>query len=494
MFIQDDSMLKFGVTPLDNIFILDYLPAAKGDYVKVYLYALFLSRHPKEDMSIREMAQDLSMTESEVDSALRYWERRHLIVRLSDNPPSYRFASPVQLYATGAQNLEADGPFVAFSEDVYALFGDRRKVTPSEIALAYEWVQDLKLPQETVLMLLAHSIATRGVQFSFKSAEADAIRMHEAGALTAEDAEAFFAHTRKVHEGTRAVLRRLGKRRQPSQDELDLYRKWMDEWHYAPDAILEACSETTKGEPTMAYLDGILNGIRTRAAKAGMKAESKEDMLRQLQSDKGDMSAVQKFALALGVKTSPAALLPTYQRLCSTHAPELVLLAAEQTKHAQRGVDAVEQYLEIYRKNNLTTREAAEAYIQDVRESNKALYRIFEACGHKNNPTAPDRALYKKWRSMGFTEEMMLLAAEQAVTAESKPPYIDKVLEAWHAAGVTDPAQVAARKGARKPATAAGNRPGKQVGAQQYTQREYTESELDSQLTDDILKEAKGNG
>ena len=48
-------MLKFGVTPLDNIFILDYLPAAKGDYVKVYLYALFLSQHPKEDMSLRRI-------------------------------------------------------------------------------------------------------------------------------------------------------------------------------------------------------------------------------------------------------------------------------------------------------------------------------------------------------------------------------------------------------------------------------------------------------
>lgn len=494
MFIQDDSMLKFGVTPLDNIFILDYLPAAKGDYVKVYLYALFLSQHPKEEMSIAEMAQDLSMTESEVDGALRYWERRRLIARVSDNPPVYRMISPLQLYATGAQNLEADGPFVAFSEDVYALFGDRRKVTPAEIALAYEWVQDMGLPQETVLMLLAHSIATRGVQFSFKSAQAEAARMCAAGALTAEDAEAFFAHTRKVHDGTRAVLRRLGKRRQPSQDEMDLYRKWMDEWKYAPEAILEACSETTKGEPTMAYLDGILNGIRTRAAKAGTKAESKEDMLRQLQSDKGDMAAVQKFALALGVKTPPSALLSTYQRLCSEHNPELVLLAAEQSKLAQRGVDAVEQYLEIYRKNNLTTRREAEAYIHEVREANKALYRIFEACGHKSAPTAPDRALYKKWRAMGFTEEMMLLAAAQAVSAESKPPYIDKVLEAWHAAGVTDPAQVAARKNVRKPAAQAAAKPGKQVGAQQYTQREYTESELDSQLTNDILKEAKGNG
>lgn len=494
MFIQDDSMLKFGITPLDNIFILDYLPAAKGDYVKVYLYALFLSQHPKEDLTLSELAQDLSMTESEVDSALRYWERRRLITRESDHPLVYRLISPMQLYATGAQNLEADGPFVAFSEDVYALFGDRRKVTPAEIARAYEWVQDLQLPQETVLMLLAHSIATRGVQFSFKSAEADAIRMHEAGALTAEDAEAFFAHTRKVHDGTRAVLRRLGKRRQPSQDEMDLYRKWMDEWKYAPEAILEACSETTKGEPTMAYLDGILNGIRTRAAKAGVKAESKEDMLRQLQSDKGDMSAVQKFVQALGVKTSPAALLLPYQRLCETYEPDLVLFAAEQARGKDAPLDTVEDYLQKYHRHGLTTRKEAEASVRELREINRILYRIFEACGHKSAPTAPDRVLYKKWRAMGFSEEMLLLAAAQAVSAESKPPYIDKVLEAWHAAGVTDPAQVAARKSTRKPAAQGAAKPGKQVGAQQYTQREYTESELDSQLTDDILKEAKGNG
>jgi len=153
----------------------------------------------------------------------------------------------------------------------------------------------------------------------------------------------------------------------------------------------------------------------------------------------------------------------------------------------------LEQYLEIYRKNNLTTRPEAERYIQDVRETNKALYRVFEACGHKAAPTAPDRALFKKWRGMGFSEEMIILAASQATAAESKPPYIDKVLLAWHEAGVTDPAQVSARKTARRPAANAA-RPGKQVGAQQYTQRDYTESELDSRLTDDILKEAKGNG
>ena len=47
MFEQDESMLRFGVTPVENLFIQEYLPAARGDYVKVYLYALYTSAHPK---------------------------------------------------------------------------------------------------------------------------------------------------------------------------------------------------------------------------------------------------------------------------------------------------------------------------------------------------------------------------------------------------------------------------------------------------------------
>lgn len=492
MFHQDESMLRYGVTALDNLFLTDYLPSARGDYVKVYLYVLFLSNHPREGMSMAELANDLSLPVSEVENALRYWERRRLVSRVSDNPPAYRVYSAAQLAAQGKLVMEVDNDFVAFSEDVYTLFGERRKISPAEIALAYDWVLDLGLPQETVLMLLAHSIATRGVQFSFKAAQADAARMRDAGALTAEDAEAFFAHNKLVHDGTRAVLRRLGKRRQPSQDEMNLYMKWLDEWKYAPEAILEACSETTKGEPTLAYLDGILNGIRTRAAKAGTAANTGADMRRRIAADKDEMSAVRKFAQALGVKSSPEVLKTTYQRLCGDSAPELVLLAAEQAGLAKGDLQIAEKFLNVFRQQGITSRRDAEMYLQDIRETNRLLYRVFEACGHSGKPGSADRTLYKKWQALGFTEEMILLAAAQAVHAESKPPYIDKVLEAWKEAGVTDPAQVAVRKTVSRPAPA---RSGKQVGAQQYTQREYTESELDAQLTNDILEEAsKYNG
>ena len=490
MFNQDESMLRYGAMALDNLFIMDYLPSARGDYVKVYLYALFLSQHPREGMSVAEMANDLSMAQSEVENALRYWERRRLVSRVSDNPPAYRVFSVSQLAATGKLAMEVDNDFVAFSEDVYTLFGDRRKVSPADIALAYDWVLDLKLPQETVLMLLAHSIATRGVQFSFKSVAADAEHMCQAGAFSAEDAEAFFAHSRKVHDGTRAVLRRLGKRRQPSQDEMTLYTKWVEEWKYTPEAILEACRETTKGEPTFAYLDGILNGIRTRAAKAGAAPSTSKDLLQQLDSEKAELADVRRFAKALGLAGNPDALKTTSQRLCQTFSPDLVLLAAEQTYLSRGNMETVERYLTTFERQGITSRRDAEAYIRDFRETNKLLYRVFEACGHDGKPTKSDRTLYKKWQAMGFNEEMILLAASQSTHAENKPPYIDKVLEAWHAAGVSDPAQVAARKPAPR---AAAQKPVRQVSAQQYTQREYTEAELANELTNELLEEARNN-
>ena len=39
-FSFDDQFTMFDVTPVDNQFILEQLPGARGDYVKVYLYGL----------------------------------------------------------------------------------------------------------------------------------------------------------------------------------------------------------------------------------------------------------------------------------------------------------------------------------------------------------------------------------------------------------------------------------------------------------------------
>ena len=51
MFGFDERYAMFDITPVENQFILEYLPEAKGDYVKVYLYGLMRCYHPEEDMT-----------------------------------------------------------------------------------------------------------------------------------------------------------------------------------------------------------------------------------------------------------------------------------------------------------------------------------------------------------------------------------------------------------------------------------------------------------
>ena len=473
MFKHDEDALRYGALPLDNLFLREYMPGAKGDYVKVYLYGLYLCQHPQEDMSVSALAQELDMTPAAVEAALRYWERRRLVRRLSDSPPEYAFRTALQAALSGEASLEADADFVAFSEDVYALFGERRKVRPADIALCWEWVQDMNLPQETVMMLLSHMIATRGVQFSFRAAQAEAARMGEAGVASAEDAEAYFTHSRAVQDGARAILRQMGKHRAPSQPEMDLYRKWTDEWGYTPDAILAACDETTKGNPTFAYLDGILKGIRQRGEQRGAAPRTAAELTDSMQAESAERQAAAAFARAIGSQNADM-VRPVYLRLVQTYDPAVMQLAAEEIGRAGGGLEQVERALEKLFSLGVRTPEDAKEYFADVHRLNQAILPLFEASGQSGRPTAADRTLYKKWRSWGFSQEMLLLAAAQSRGAARKMPYMDKILESWRAAGVTTPDQAAAHKPAA----------GKQVSAQQYSQRQYTEEELEKRITD----------
>ncbi len=484
MFERDASAHAFGVTAVENLFIQEYLPAAKGDYVKVYLWGVYQSHQASEDYGVPAMAKDLSMSVSEVEGALRYWERRGLVSRISDNPPVYRFYAVWQRALSQNHTSAADESYVDFAESVYAAFGDRRKVRPSEIALAYEWVQDVQLPAEVVLMLINHLIAIRGVNFSFKLAEPFAVTMKDEGITTADEADAYLRHDQAVHEGVKAVLRQFGKRRLATEDELALYKKWVDEWHYKPDAIIQACSETTKGDPSFAYLDAILKGLMSRKATPGSRSATQ--VQQQMAQEKDELKQVYALFDKLGVRLTPEAAKRLYGELTVLLPHDVLLMAAEDCARAGGKVDTLQRMAESWKEKGLTNVTAVQEHLQRMLAANRQLFQLFEACGHTGRPTAADRTLYEKWCAQGMSAELMLFAAEQARAAQgSKIAYLDKVLAAWHEAGITDISQAKAQKPA--PRKAAG---GKMVSAQQYTQRQYSQEELLA-VSDDLMQEAR---
>lgn len=485
MFELDPDAKIYGVTAIENRFLTDYLPAAKGEYVKVYLWGLYACGQKGPDYSLADMADEIEMDVPEIEAALRYWERRGLVSHLSDNPPRYRFFSPSQRQQAPARELDVDVEYVAFAESVYAAFGDRRKLKNSEILLAWEWVKDYNLPPEAVLMLLHHCIAVERINFSFrKKAEPLAIRMHEAGIRSMDDAEGFLQHNLAVHDGTQRVLSRMGKRRLPSDDELALYEKWLDQWKFSAQDILDACAETTGGDPSFKYLDSILARLRR-------EADGSVPLRQQLSREEQEKACAREMMQHLGISLDTPALLRLYRQCLEMQPHAVILLAADEcVRTREKGrAESLLSLLHAWQSRGMTTEDDVQKYLALVREENLALRELFERSGHEARPTAADRAQYETWKSWGYDRELLLLAAEQSRVAQgSKMAYMAKVLEMWHEAGITDISQARARK---RPDNAGPARSqGKTVTAQQYTQRDYTEEELDT-VSADLIEEAK---
>lgn len=469
MFGFDDGYAMFDMTPVDNQFIQEYLPHADGDAVRVYLYGLMRCYHPEEGMLPAQMARDLNMKEEDVLRAYRYWEKNGLVRRIGDNPPRWRYVSLRKSALEGTVSI--DPGYESFTEDLYRAFGDQRQLHGSEIQTCYEWVEELHLSPETVIMLLRHMMGIRGKNFSIRSAEKLAMQMADEGFTSEEDAVEFLSRDQEIWDGTRKVLRRLGKRNAPSEDQVAMYRKWVREWGFTPGAIEAACGETAKGDPNMGYLDGILNRLRTRAGE-GEKLDRGA-----LEQDREKADRIRKVLSALGSGSVSEPMVEWFDELAKSYTDDMILLAARECGKNAGNPEDVKRMLESWRKKGITTGAEAEQYIAEFRARSGLLRELRGKWGLSGRMGEADRKLLGEWEDLGFDREMILHCADFAAGTERPMAYLDKLLRAYAEKGIRTIEAADRERESHQEEMKKNRGTGRQntLPAQQYEQRDYSE-------------------
>ena len=476
MFGFDEQYAYYGVTPVDNQFILEYLPTATGDAVRVYLYGLMQCHHPQQSMTITQMARELSLSEEAVLTAYRHWERKGLVRRIADHPPAFRYVNIHQMTLTGGA-VPVDQEYENFAAAVYGLFGNERRLHGAEMSRCYEWVEEMGLPAEVVLYLIREMIAQHGQNVAIKTIEKRAAMLAEENVESVEDAEVILSRDKAVWDGSRAVIRRFGKRRYPSEDEQAMYRTWHVDWGFSQEDILAACAETVKGEPNFSYLGGILSRLR-----AEQKVKGVDSVLRQEQDAAAPLKALLK-VMRLPNVTANEGTLAVYNDMRALYPDNIILMAGKECARHGADFDGVMTTLKIWKRNGLETAEDVAAYMKQVDHMNDHLLALYDALGVKVKPNAADRRLLQQWMTgYGYDLEFMLACAPWAMGKEKPMAYLHTLLTRFHDKGVTT--LEAARQEREsylqtlqsKPEKPAA-RPGKTVEQQQYTQREYAHTE-----------------
>lgn len=463
-----EGAAMFDSTPIENLFLLEYLPVAPEAFLRVYLYARVLALHPELGGDVKEMADALRMDEDTVYDAFAYWEQQGLARRLSDRPPTYELISPRAEGMAASNPMERDYyAYRDFNASLQALFGSKM-IESHEYRLANDWLNVLGYDQAAALRLVEYGMATSHAKDPspvsvFKRMGKLAAAWADQGCRTLEDVERAIAEEEGIQSIARAVLKQFSLNRKPTMPELECVKRWKNAWGYTQEQIVAACDETRNAQkPSFGYLDTILKNRRD-ADEAYW--EDAAGALRELE----------------GPQAQPTPdVLKRYAALRRRgFEKETVALAAVQChRKKKRSFDDLEWMLDQWADSGVFTESAARSYIEDMSQKRRQVRAFLERNGLESKTRLEDIDLYCGWQGK-YDPALIDCAAECAKGSKGSGSFMERVdeqLKAWQAAGVKSVEEARAHREANRGRGAVGA-PAKNP-ALDYAQRDYKDEDF----------------
>lgn len=347
--------LPLETTPVDNLFILEYMPAANGPQLSVYLYGLMMCRYPA--FSEQPIADALGLTEEEVLQAFAYWQREGLLRILCADPLEVEYVAPSQ---RAVQPMIVPGKYHQLIQAAQQLFAPRA-LRATELRRLYDWVEVYSFEESAVLELISHCLNRKGPRVSMTYMDAVARAWADAGVHTAEDAKAQAAAHEEMTGGAAMILKRWNKSRRPTVDELELYEKWTKGWGFTSEAILAACPAVTRAErPSFKYLDGILE----RLYREGTTESSAVARLLDTEDESADLARKVFSRMGMGRAARPLERAQLSGYLEAGLPMDVLLFAAEQAVGKERAFGYLKTLLKEFLEGGVNTPAAAQTHME----------------------------------------------------------------------------------------------------------------------------------
>lgn len=451
-------------TAVDNQFISKYMLPAPGDYVKVYLYLLWMYNQGN-GRETQDVVKALGVQDELFMEAVDYWEKRGLLQAEKSDGLKVHF-----LDASAAR--EGTLPvyhYGEFNARIAAIMAPR-EVKGTELAKMYDWIEVYGIEQGAVLLLVKYCLDTAGPKTSINYMHKMAKTWSEQGIFTAEKAKEALALDTMIHSDARHILKHIGIFRLPSKDELELVEKWRKEWGFTLDAILATCREMTRVQkPNFNYLDKVLK-TNYEAGRTSAKAVMEHTVQRDTsQQQLGEVL----FHLGSRAAVTPA-LVQTYKQWLEQGFDYQAILSAADScaKQGRSSVAYLAGKIEMYYNQGLLSAQDIEKFQQQEKLLDEDIKIVFERLGLDSKIEPFHRNSYLKWKKMGMPFEVILLSAEFSSLAKNKFANMDRLLTAWNDASVRTVAKAKAYQEQAK------KQSGNEKPKFDYSQREYSEEEL----------------
>jgi len=266
---------KFDFTPISNIFIDNYMPKARGEFVKVYLLTLKYCMSGELGVNSSMLASILHLLESDIMNAWNYWNDEGVIKftpidKMSNFNIEFMDLKEDVIPVSNEINLleELNNSSVkGMLQEIGKLLA--RPLSPKEISTYISWQKDFTFLPEMILLVIQYCI-TKG-KTDYRYIEKVALAWFDANIKTIEDAQTYIKRHEDKWVKYRRILNYLGiKDGEIMKPQEDMLEKWVSLYNFPLEVILKACDICSErlNRADFKYIDGILSswykdGIKT---------------------------------------------------------------------------------------------------------------------------------------------------------------------------------------------------------------------------------------
>ena len=287
----------FSTIPVPDVFFTEYLSMANGNYVKVYLYMLFLSKYGK-DIKINDLAKSLSIDFKTIQEAIKFWEDLGVLTKKTNGYvlndlqeiELHKLYSP-KLTASPEEALKIEkNQYRAKAIDTINTLYFQGVMSPSWYTDITMWFDKYKFDEQVMLALFKYCFDRSAMHRNYIQTVANA--WYQSNIKTFNDLDIYYRKQEKLINMEKKIAKKLGFSRQLTEYEKAFIEKWVVEYNYDLPIIEIALKRTTsKSNPNFDYINKLLSDWNERNLRT---PESVENFLQSMKQKQKDIKELNK--------------------------------------------------------------------------------------------------------------------------------------------------------------------------------------------------------
>ena len=277
---QNDKQLLFSETQVPDIFFTDYLPELPSEYLKIYLYLIFLSKY-KKDVKINDLSKKLSLPLKTINDGLKYLEEAKLILKktsgfividLQESTLNSLYKPNITQSKETIENLAKNQSRAKAIEHINNMYfqGIMGPSWYNDIDL---WFRKYNFDEQVMISLFNYCYNRSALHKNYVQTVAEAWASNKIH--TWNDLDSYGQKQEKMKDIKKTIAKKLGKHNGLTQYEEAYIENWILDFGYDMNIIEIALKRTTyKQNPTFEYINNIITDWHDRNLKTPDQIEA----------------------------------------------------------------------------------------------------------------------------------------------------------------------------------------------------------------------------